>query len=302
MMNPSNLSPSIGTVAAVAMTGWLVVTPSWLLATAPPQLLFEPSTGLQPIAQRLQRIDPKQFLAIMDMVGLTNPGPPIRVVLAPDESDLAQRVPAWVVGYAIGNTSTIVLLPDRVPNYPYDSLEGVLSHEIGHILTHRAAGGNEIPRWFDEGLAMKAARRWNFEERGRLVWAMVSRHPVSFEELNEWFVTDGSSARRAYVIAHALTLDILNQTSHDWPKKILAQVASGTPFRKAFAQTTFMTLEQAEQTFWKHHTLWNRWIPVVTSSGMVWLMITALVFYAARKQRTRTAAIQKRWEEEDLEP
>lgn len=63
-----------------------------------------------------------------------------------------------------------------------------------------------------------------------------------------------------------------------------------------------MTLEQAEAKFWNQQTLWNRWIPVAMSSGMVWLMITALVLNAARRQRTRAAAIQQRWEEEALEP
>jgi len=134
------------------------------------------------------------------------------------------------------------------------------------------------------------------------VWAMVAGHQVSFDELNEWFVTDGPSARRAYVIAHALTLYLLEQTSPDFPKRLLAKIATGTPFRNAFAQTALMTLEQAETKFWNQQTLWNRWIPVATSSGMVWLMIAALVFYAARRQRKRAAAIKQRWEEEDLGP
>ena len=82
---------------------------------------------------------------------------------------------------------------------------------------------------------MIAARTWNIEERARLVWAMVAGHQISFDELKEWFVTDGLSARRAYVIAHALTLDLLKQTSPDFPKQLLAKVASGTPFRNAGA-------------------------------------------------------------------
>ena len=290
----------IGVMSAFFMAAWLFVAPQWLWANAPPQLVFESTERLQPLVHRLKRVNPKQFLATMDLVGLQHPGPPIRVILAADESDLAQKVPPWIVGYAMGQASTIVLLPDRVGNYPYDSLEEVLLHELGHILTHRAADGRPVPRWFDEGLAMIAARTWNIEERARLIWAMVSGRQVSFDELNAWFVTDGPSARRAYVIAHALTLDLIEQSSPDFPKRLLATVAAGTPFRDAFAQTAYLPLEQAEAKFWNHQTVWNRWIPVATSTGMVWLMITALVFYAARKQRKRAAVIQRRWEDEDL--
>ena len=275
--------------------------PPSVLAMVPPSLIFESPTALQPIAQRLQQVDPKKFLAVMNLVGLEEPGPPIHVILASNEADLSKRVPEWVVGYAVGRASSVVLLPDRVPNYPYDSLEGVLFHEIGHILTHRAAGGHDVPRWFDEGLAMIAGRTWDVEEHARLVWAMVSGHQMSLDELNQAFVADSASARRAYIIAHALTLELIDQAPPDFPKRLLAKVASGRPFQEAFAQTTFMPLEQAEAKFWKEQTLWNRWIPVATSSGMIWLMITALVFYPARKQRKRAAAIKKRWEEENLD-
>ncbi len=288
-------------VVTLSVSGCVGAFPALLWATVPPALIYESAEGLEPIVQRLRQVDSKHFLASMQFVGLQQPGPPIRVIVAPNDSDLARRVPEWVVGYALGPTSTVVLLPDRVANYPYDSLEDVLLHEIGHIFTHRAAGGYDVPRWFDEGLALIAGRTWDIEERARLVWAMVSGHQVSFDELNEWFVADGPSAKRAYVIAHALTLDFIDQTSPDFPKRLLARLASGLSFRDAFAQTALMTLEQAEAKFWKKHTLWNRWIPVATSSGMVWLGITVLVFYAAMKQRKRAAAIQKRWEEEDLD-
>ncbi|MDT7040888.1 hypothetical protein [Candidatus Nitronereus thalassa] len=299
-----NLSKNLLGIAAMMTLflmghGWFM--PSSVLAVTPPSLAFEFPTTLQPIAQRLQQVDPKHLLAIMDLAGLEQPGPPIHVILAPNESDLAKRVPEWVVGYAVGHTSLVVLLPDRVPNYPYDSLEGVLLHEIGHILTHRAAGGHALPRWFDEGLAMIADRTWNIEDRARLVWAMVSGHQMSLEDLTQAFVVDSSSARRAYIIAHALTLDLIERTSPDFPKRLLAKVRFGIPFQEAFAQTSLMTLDQAEAKFWNQQTLWNRWIPVATSSGMIWLMITALVFYAARKQRKRAAAIKKRWEDEDLD-
>lgn len=286
----------------LAIAIWLFIIPNGIFAAVPPQLIFESPKELQPIEERLQRLDHGQLLTIMDSLGLQHPGGPIRVILTANESDLAKQVPEWVVGYAIGRASTIVLLTDRVANYPHESLEDVLFHEIGHILTHRAAGGHDVPRWFDEGLAMKAARTWDIEERARLVWAMVAGHQVSFEELNQWFVSDGASARRAYVIAHALTLDLLDQTGPDLPKHLLAKVARGLPFEEAFVQTTLMTLEQAETKFWNQQTLWSRWIPVATSSGMLWLLITVLVFYAAIRQRKRAAAIKQRWEDEDLGP
>ena len=146
---------------------------------------------------------------------------------------------------------------------------------------------------------MMAARTWDFEDRARLVWAMVSATKVSLDELNSLFVKDDTSVRRAYVLAHAFTLDLLEHTHSNVPQQILAKVKHGLSFPEAFAQTTRMTLQHAEEDFWSRQTLWNRWIPVATSSGMVWLTITFLAFWAYTKQRKRSAAIQQQWKEDD---
>jgi hypothetical protein len=148
---------------------------------------------------------------------------------------------------------------------------------------------------------MMAARTWDLEDRARLVWAMVSGTQVSLDELNTLFIKDDTSVRRAYVLAYAFTLDLLGHTRRDVPKRILAKVKQGLSFSEAFAQTTFMTLTQAEESFWSRQTLWNRWIPVATSSGMVWLSITLLAFWAFTRQRKRAAAIKKQWREDDFD-
>ncbi len=273
--------------------------PSLLLATTSPQFIFEAPESLEPLAARLEESNPASLQRIMDLVGLEHPGPTIRVILAPNDSQPAKDAPAWMSGYALSQASTIVLLTDRVLTYPNDSLNDVFLHEIGHILAHRAAGGHALPRWFDEGLAMMTVRSWDFEDRARLVWAMVSGKEISLDNLNALFVQDDASVRRAYVLAHAFTQDLLEHTQRDVHKKILAKVKEGLSFPEAFAHVTFMTLSQAEENFWNRQTLWDRWIPVATSSGMVWLTITALAFWVWRKQRQRNAAIKQQWREDD---
>ena len=270
-----------------------------VLGDISPQFIFEAPEALEPLATRLEGMNPASLQHIMDFMGLQHPGPPIIVILAPNGSPLAQEAPAWMSGYAMGHASTIVLFTDRTLTYPNDSLNDVFLHEVAHILAHRAAGELPLPRWFDEGLAMMAARSWDLEDRARLVWAMVSGTEVSLNELNSLFVSDDTSVRRAYVLAHAFTLDLLEHTRVDVPKQILAKVRQGLSFPEAFAQSTFMTLSQAEEEFWSRQTLWNRWVPVATSSGMVWLTITLLAFWAFTKQRRRSAAIKKQWREDD---
>jgi hypothetical protein len=277
----------------------MISHPQLLMGAVSLQFIIEAPESLEPLAAHLKEINPQSLQRMMDFMGLEHPGPPIRVILASNGSLLEQEAPEWMSGYALSHASTIVLLTDRGLTYPNNSLNEVFLHEIGHILAHRAAGEQPLPRWFDEGLAMMAARTWDLEDRARLVWAMVSGTEVTLDELNTLFIKDDTSVRRAYVLAHAFTLDILKHTQRDVPKRILAKVKQGLSFHEAFAQTTFMTLAQAEEAFWNRQTLWSRWIPVATSSGMVWLTITFLAFWVWKKQRRRTAAIKQQWREDD---
>ena len=294
-----NLLPRMVFHSAFIAITFLITYPQPLMGNISPQFMFEVPEALGPSVARLKEITPQSIQRTMDFLGLNDPGPPIQVILAPNDSPPAQHAPEWMSGYAQGQTSTIVLLTDRVLTYPNNSLKDVFLHEVSHILTHRAAGGQPLPRWFDEGLAMLAARTWDLEDRARLVWAMVSGTQVSLDELNALFRKDETSVRGAYVLAYAFTLDLLEHTNRDVPKRILTKIKQGIPFPEAFAQTTFMTLAQAEENFWSRQTIWTRWLPVATSSGMVWLTITFLAFWVWKKQRKRAAAIKQQWREDD---
>ncbi len=277
----------------------MVTIPQTLLGAVTPQFIFEAPDNLRLIADRLEVTNSQTMQRMMDLMGLQHSGPEIRVFLAPDDSPPAQQAADWMSGYALGHSSTIVLLTDRSLTYPNNSLNHVFLHEVGHILAYRAAGGQPLPRWFDEGLAMVAARTWDLEARARLVWAMVSSTQVSLNEINSLFSRDASSVRQAYVLAHAFMLDLLEQTDQGVPQRILVAVKQGLPFAQAFAQATSMSLTQAEEGFWSRQTIWNRWVPVATSSGMVWLTITLLAFWVYTKQRRRAAGIKKQWQEDE---
>src|SRR5262249_20818888 len=135
--------------------------------------------------------------------GLQNPGPPIHVILAPETSDLAHREPAWIAGFAEGETNTVVIFPARSPGYPDDTLEGVLRHEVTHILILRAAEGRPVPRWVNEGFAMTAERARRFQDQTQLFYELVRGSAAGPDELNRLFSGTQSDQTRAYALAGA---------------------------------------------------------------------------------------------------
>lgn len=223
---------------------------------------------------------------------------PIRVVLASESSAAELGAPGWVAGYALGGSSTVVLFPSRVPVYPYRSLEELLGHEVAHILIHRASAGRPLPRWFHEGLSMLAEEAWGWEDRSRVALAVLRQGRYDLARLDRRFGRPEEVAQ-AYAMAGAFVRDLVNQNGRDFPAGLLAAVASGTDFQDAFESATGHSLAEAEDSFWRRFTFWYRWLPFLTSSTALWIVIVLLALLAGRRRRQRVRALKERWELEE---
>jgi hypothetical protein len=288
-------------LAAGAIAVWLVAgqTAGTARQPAPPALQFESLDSRPADEPRLDRLDRNTLAAIVQLVGLEDAGPSIRVVLAPEDSELARATSPWIAGFAQGATGTVVLFPSRSVRYPHDSLEAVLRHEVAHILIGRAAGGRPVPRWFNEGLAVVAERAWGFEDRWKLAWALTSGDRVRMDEVNDLFHTGSSGAGRAYVLSSAFLRHIIDTHGAGVPARILAAVATGVPFDAAFEHATGGSLAGAERSFHAELTSWTRRLPFLTSPFVLWMIVTLLALFAVYVRRRRSAERRRKWAEEE---
>lgn len=276
----------------------VLLLPALARAQRPPELIIQAPPSLERAAAMVRSIEPGRLLDAMRLVGLEDPGPPIQVFLGPEGSDLAM-VPPWVSGYAFGAEGVIVLLPARTPSYPDSSLEELLRHEVAHVLVARAAGGRPLPRWFHEGLAMIAGLSWGLDDRSQLTLALIGDGEVPLERLERAFSGGQGGVRGAYAIAGAFANDLLRRHGDDVAARILAEVAKGLSFEDAFHRATGVTLAEAERAFWRRQTFWYRWVPILTSSVTLWLLITLLAIWAMARRRARDAALRRLWDEEE---
>lgn len=276
----------------------LLLLPALAAAQRPPELIVQAPPSLKSAAERVRSVEPGRLLDAMRLVGLEDPGPPIQVLLGPEGSDLAM-VPPWVSGYAFGEEGVIVLLPARTPSYPDSSLEELLRHEVAHVLVARAAGGRPLPRWFHEGLAMIAGLSWGLDDRSQLTLTLVGDGEVSLERLEQEFRGGRGDVRGAYAMAGAFANDLLRRHGDDAAARILVEVARGLSFEDAFRSATGSSLAEAERAFWRRQTFWYRWVPLLTSSVTLWLLITLLAVWAIGKRRARDAALRRMWDEEE---
>lgn len=263
------------------------------------RLVVEAPPELARAAVRVEAMAHRDFAAVVELVGLPAFGAPIRVVLAPEGSELANRAPTWVAGYALGPLGAVVLFPARVPSYPDRTLEALVHHEVAHVLVSRAAGGRPLPRWFDEGVATVAARQWGMEDRARLALAVLGRGPRSTRELEEAFTAGDTSVTRAYALAAGLVRHLIQRHGQQVVADILTRVAGGETFERALYQASGRSLIQVEETFFLQEVFWNTWVPFLTSTTALWLAITLLALLAFRARRRRDARLREVWAMED---
>lgn len=270
-----------------------------LAAQEPPALVVMAPADLAPARSRLEAFDRGPLAGIVRTVGLEQGGPPIQVVLAGEDSEAARGMSPWIAGYALSDSNLIVLFPSRSPAYPHDTLEDVLRHEVAHVLIGRAAGGQAVPRWFHEGLAVAVERPWDLEDRSRLVWELIAGPRLTALEINGLFDGGQGAQSRGYSLSAAFVRDLIRTNGAGAPASILRLVREGAPFDRALATVAGRPLGMVEDGFWDRQRVWTIWMPIVTSGEAFWLGVIGLAALAVWRQRRRGARIRRQWEEEE---
>lgn len=268
-------------------------------ATGTPELLVEAPPDLERQAVAVRALGGGDWASLLSLLGLSNPGGPVRVVLADERSALAARAPSWVSGYALPALDTVVLFPARVPSYPVGTMEALVRHELAHMLLARATGGRGVPRWFNEGAATVAAREWGVGDGARVAMATIGRGPRTLDEVDAAFLGDAGAASRGYAVSAALVRYLLRRHGDTAVARILAGVAAGRAFDDAFATATGESTGSFARTYFRRETVWNTWVPFATSTAALWMGITALALVAIKRRRDRDAALRAAWDAEE---
>ena len=265
----------------------------------PLQIVVEAPEPLESVAEQVRRFDVARLNGVMRLMGIQDPGPPVRVVLFAEDSPTARGTPSWVAGFAEPSGNVLVLFPARIGTYPYRSIERVLHHEVAHLLASRVTNGAPIPRWFNEGLASTAERTWGVEDRTRSAWALVAGGPVTATQLETMFGLGRQEVARAYVLSEALVRDILERHGPSTAALLLSRMRAGAPFDLALYLATGLTVAEHVAAFWNRSAIWERWIAFLGHPLTLWGFATLLALLAIWQHRRRRAERRLRWELEE---
>lgn len=264
----------------------------------PPTLVITARPELEPVARSLRDLEPASFTSTLTLLGLADPGAPITVQVVGEEEVPARAVPAWVAGYAVPAESRVVLLAERSPRYPDNRLETVLRHEVAHVLIHRASGGQGLPRWLDEGLALAASRETELGDLSRVALGRLLRGERSFAALDAAFGGSDREVAEAYAEAREVVRFLLRELPGA-AAHLLAARARGDSVDQAFRAATGSSLAAFEKRYHSSRSPAFEWLRLLSNPALIGLLLAGLAFAAFRARRRRDRLRQDLWEAEE---
>jgi hypothetical protein len=204
----------------------------------------------------------------------------------------------WIVGVASGRRD-IVIFPERIGSYPYDSLESVVWHEVVHLALSARAGDRPLPRWFHEGVAMSVEKGWGVTSQLQLLLAAGGSSGLA--DLERLFNSGAQpETATAYLLAAALVSDLRQRHGAAVPGAIVERVARGAGFSEAFELETGDTPDESVVRAWQVYRRWANWLAVATRPPSLWigiLLLAVVAYLAALRKRWRR---RQQWDREEV--
>ena len=185
---------------------------------------------------------------------------------------------------------------------PDGDFAGTLRHELIHVLLARNTDEANMPRWFDEGVAMVLSKELRWESGLRIARMYAMRRLIPYGELNFAFAPIGDETifGDAYAQALSMTRYISKCTGPDRFWELVLSMKT-IPFEDAlrkYADLTPGTLyERWRRTLWKWAILTS-----VVSGFSIFQIGALLVILAYTRKHHHGRQVIRQWEEEENEP
>jgi hypothetical protein len=215
-------------------------------------------------------------------------GPTIEVRFARNVEEMRSLCPRpppeWADAVAFSPENVIVISLTTSHHRPV-SYETVFRHELAHLVLRWLVADNQVPRWFNEGLAIMLSGEL-IMERIQLIWPVAARGDATpFRRLDRNFPEREFDANQAYAES-ADVVRFLARYHGRWRlQELLQRVHRGQPFYEAMSATWGMTEPDLEDAWRRDLRQRYSVIPSVTAGLTLWVMVGLLAVYAYIKRR-----------------
>jgi hypothetical protein len=197
--------------------------------------------------------------------------------------------PPWSIAIAYPAARLVVLaLRDR-DGHPVEHLDIELEHELSHIALRDALRGADVPRWLSEGIAVQQSERSSMARRSALTLAALGGRVPSLAAIHD-YPEGGAAVALAYARAADFVGFLLREGGWHAIRVVLNRLRRGDSLDDAF-ETAFGRTPAELDAAWRDALSDDAsWVAVVTGSGALWGLATALfvlAYFRSRRLRRR---------------
>ena len=183
---------------------------------------------------------------------------------------------------------------------PQDSdFGGIARHELIHMLLSRNTKEANVPRWFEEGVAMVLSRELRWDSALRLARMYMRRGLIPYPQLDISFAPAGNEEQfgDAYAQALSMTQHLVEHLGEERFWQLVADLKA-EPFETALMRHAHWTPGDLYDS-WRR-TLWKLAVVATLVSGFsVFQLAALLVVLAYWRKRRREKRILGEWEQQE---
>ena len=278
-------------------------TPVWTQSTLTAHFVFETDVGSEGLAQRLAEIAEDKRGYLLGVLKISDDRV-LTVRIASDDEDLSAIVGTdrpirdWVAGLALSDRNLIVL--SARGNEVFHATDTFV-HELAHVYLDTATRGHRVPRWFHEGFAMLAASESVADRLRSAIGAAATGSYLPLQEIADSFPAEPPAVHLAYAQSMLFVRYLHRHGTGGGIGRVIEGVRTGLPFdlsvESAFGRTIPELWRGFERTIDPAASL----LMFLTSTAVVWILVTGLFVFVYVKKRRRSAVKEEGWRlEEEL--
>lgn len=229
--------------------------------------------------------------------------PPIRVRVAadlPEFTALSGRRQEQTLAVALPEDGLMILNSEGLSKAEAGTRERTLGHELVHLLLGRLTRGEiRVPYWLHEGMAQLLTGDRSHGSSLDLAWATASGRLIPLEKLDSDFPYETPRSALAYAQSASFTDYVIRKHYLlDSPQTFFRQMAE----RPAKAKEILLwlgrpqSIQDLESGWMKEQGRLRNWILVISSTTLLWILISVLFLLSYRLKRRREKNVMQNWD------
>jgi len=214
------------------------------------------------------------------------------------DSLVGGRFPDWGAGAALAERKEILIKSPEMFNIN-KSFDELLAHEYAHLVIAAKAGFFEVPRWFNEGLAMYVSTEWSWSDGLAMSKAAVFGNLIDLRDVENVNRFGDSKAHVAYAESYLAVSYMVKTYGKGSIAAFLSKIGQGASDDDALYFAVGSNYNEFQKEFDQYlHKRFNL-VSLYMDTMFFWVGLAIIVIVAGFIRFRKRRSYYKKWQEQE---